>query len=512
MRTHGSAELPRLAWLARVPLAGGGKVEVVHGHAVEIGDGWVVEGVWDDMFENGDFHRSEAFFGSGLRVDGDGTVHACASTALVDGLVYAVDHGSMIISNSMVVLMAACGGRLAVGHDYRSECSASLRGLFAQPYALTLEHGAYVSLQRLFHGNLAFDGRGGWSVHMRTKRRGFESFDSYSRSLRRTLRAIADNGADTRRRVPVAAYSTLSTGYDSVAVTCLAHEVGVNACFTTRPDGSRRGPSSAMEDGTTIARTIGLQAQILRAPSTSATTMLEEHFYAPTLWGSELIFSDMAERIASTDGVAIVYTGYHGDKVWDLHTAQSYLGDDILRGDTSGLNLSEVRLVAGFFNVALPFLFARDIGALVQIAGSNEMAPWRIGNEYDRPIPRRIAESAGVPRFAFGQRKQVAMRNDQLVFNPALRENFEQWLATHCGLGRGRLRASLMLDEVGWKLGALLDAARAPPSATRWARAIGDQLRLGRRLGHLRFVWAANDLADRLAAAAPELQAPVSRH
>jgi hypothetical protein len=33
---------------------------------------------------------------------------------------------------------------------------------------------------------------------------------------------------------------------------------------------------------------------------------------------------------------------------------------------------------------------------------SEEMGPWRLGNDYDRPIPRRIVEEKGVPRNLFG--------------------------------------------------------------------------------------------------------------
>ena len=35
------------------------------------------------------------------------------------------------------------------------------------------------------------------------------------------------------------------------------------------------------------------------------------------------------------------------------------------------------------------------------------MRPWSIGGAYDRPIPRRIAEEAGVPRDLFGQNKMA---------------------------------------------------------------------------------------------------------
>jgi hypothetical protein len=35
------------------------------------------------------------------------------------------------------------------------------------------------------------------------------------------------------------------------------------------------------------------------------------------------------------------------------------------------------------------------------------MMPWSIGGNYDRPLPRRIGESAGGPRACFGQLKKA---------------------------------------------------------------------------------------------------------
>ena len=47
----------------------------------------------------------------------------------------------------------------------------------------------------------------------------------------------------------------------------------------------------------------------------------------------------------------------------------------------------------------------REVSACPEIeylACSDEMAPWSLGNDYDRPIPRRIVEEAGIPRALFG--------------------------------------------------------------------------------------------------------------
>lgn len=139
IRSTVCAALPKLGWIATVPLAGG-DVRVLHGSAVEHADDWLVEGVWDAPFEGAAFHRSEAFFGSGLRVEG-GKVFAVASTGMVDRLVFVVGAGELTISNSLVALLAATGARLAIDHDYRAECSASLKGIFGQPYVLTTEGG-----------------------------------------------------------------------------------------------------------------------------------------------------------------------------------------------------------------------------------------------------------------------------------------------------------------------------------------------------------------------------------
>lgn len=489
--------LPKLGWIASVPLAGG-DLRVLHGSAVESAGDWLVEGVWDAPFESAAFHRSEAFFGSGLRIEGD-SVFAAASTGMVDRLVYVVADGELTVSNSLVALLAATGARLAIGHDYRAECSASLKGLFGQPYALTTEGGPGDRVLQLFHGNLVV-ADGACTLQMRTREHGIATYDAYLQALRDTLRRVQDNAQDGGRRTTVAAYSTLSSGYDSVAVTCLARELGVRECFTTRPDRSTRG-WVPLEDGAAIAEALGLQPHLLDPP-TERTTALEQRFLAPTVWGSELIFHDMAAHIADSGRAAVVYTGYHGDKVWDLHTGGRYLQDDILRGDTSGLNLSEVRLASGFFNVPMPFLFARDIRSLVEIAGAAEMAPWRLGTDYDRPIPRRIGETAGVPRPLFGQSKRVVMSYYQHPFNPELRQRFFEWLEYRLGIGRAQVRASEWLDPVDWKLGQVLARFGRAAEASNPARVLKRRLLRGHDLRQLMFKWAANDLADQLQVAA----------
>jgi hypothetical protein len=42
-----------------------------------------------------------------------------------------------------------------------------------------------------------------------------------------------------------------------------------------------------------------------------------------------------------------------------------------------------------------------------QLTCSHRMDPWRVGTNYDRPVPRRILEESGIPRDMFGQKKSA---------------------------------------------------------------------------------------------------------
>lgn len=480
---------PRLGWLAILP-RDGGDVTAFHGAGVETCDTWLVEGVWDGRFENGDFHRSEAFFGSGVRIDGTRVI-ASASTALVDRLLYCSSADQVTVSNSLALLLAFTDARLDIGHDYRPDCSASLQGIFGQPRAFRVAHPTITAFQQLYHGNLVVSQEPS-VIELRSGPHRFDTFDAYVDRLRATLLTIKGNYESSRRMAPMPAFTTLSSGYDSTAVSCLAREVGVNACFTTRAPGGGAG----LEDGAAVAAALGLTPHCLSLP-TPAVGADERHFIAPSMWGSEIVFRGMAERIEAGGASAVVFTGYHGDKVWDAHIPAPYLRDDILRGDTSGLNLSEIRLKSGFINLAVPFLFARNIAHIAAISRSPDMAPWRLQTSYDRPIPRRIGETAGIPRTAFGQRKRVVMTHYNYPWNGSLREEFLRWLRVECAIGRSRVGAYEALDRLGSTLGRAMvavgcgdDLALRPQQLKRLALPGRTDLR------QLMFKWAASSLAD----------------
>ena len=102
----------------------------------------------------------------------------------------------------------------------------------------------------------------------------------------------------------------------------------------------------------------------------------------------------------------LLITGFFGGQIWSVNPHDT---TPLARTDFSGLTLSEFRLGAGFINCDPAAWAGRQIEDVVRISRSEEMRPW-VGDvsppAYRRPIPRRIAEEAGVPRESFGRRKQ----------------------------------------------------------------------------------------------------------
>ncbi len=416
--------LPRLGWLARVDTRTS-EVHLVHGSSVEAGPAFAVEGVWDGPFAEADFHRAEHFFGSGVRVEGD-CVWFVPSHALVDRIVYGWRGAELLVSNSLALLMGYTGARLDPAHDYRQQTFTILQGLRDYEPRFPVVHSQIDVFYQVFHQPIVLR-KGVLEKVAARPPRAFSSFEEYVDLLRASLRDLRANSISPHRKIPMRAFSMASSGYDSTAVSALVRDLDVEACFTARRAWYNflplLNPRMVIDDGTPVARRLGLSVRYFDPPS-RRTSEEELCFYAPCTGGAQVLFLTMAEHIRQTCGAALVFTGFHGDKVWDLHTGGKHLSDELRRGDVSGLDLSEIRLKAGFVNVAVPFMFARSIRDIVGIAQAPEMSPWRLGTDYDRPIPRRIVETAGVPRAAFGRQKRAALQRPPYPFDPTLRRSF----------------------------------------------------------------------------------------
>lgn len=144
--------------------------------------------------------------------------------------------------------------------------------------------------------------------------------------------------------------------------------------------------------------------------------------------------------------------------MWSPH--HRIVSREIQRGDPSGNTLAEFRLHAGFVHAVVPMIGAEHHPAIDAISKSGEMDAWRVPGSYDRPIPRRIAEEAGVPRQAFGQKKlavsaplEELLADPCALMSPETAEDFREYVREH------PLRASAG-RRAGWRVRNRLERAR----------------------------------------------------
>jgi hypothetical protein len=446
------AELPKLTWLAVIQ-RDSQRVKVLHGRAVECRDEWLVEGIWDGEFSRGEFHRSEHFFGSGLRVDGE-RLYCVPSSALVDRLFYCRHEQTLVVSNSVIAMLAFTHSQLDRSHDYNVECASILQGLAKYQKEFTILNPEIERFYQVYHDNIVIDADG-ISFERRSRIHDIASFGEYFELLNDVLTRLKHNSASAARRTRLDAFTTISSGYDSTAVACLAKAIGVDTCFTSRRSNSsmpawldRR---RAFDDGGPIAAALGMRAIYLNH-SIAGSSQDELYFYAVDPQKTELVFYSMAAHIEKHCPAAVVFTGYHGDKMWDSKLEEKYLNDQIIRGDISGLRLSEVRLKSGFIHVAVPFIFASSVASISKITESPDMEPWRLRNAYDRPIPRRIGETSGVARQLFGLRKKMVSTTQALPSNAQLRQQFFEYLEMNYRVKPSLVHLSLTLGRATYLL------------------------------------------------------------
>ena len=416
--------LPKLGWIAQIPKTAG-PVKVFHGSQVEALANGIVEGCWDGDFQKGEFAHHANFFGSGICVEGERVI-AASSLALTDRLVW-LDSGSFYLcSNSLPLLLAGSNSRLDNDIDYAPIFSSTLKGIRNYDPTIPLA-GNIPECSQVFGHNVEFSGDEVNRRYREPRALSLHDFGEYRQALTAVIARIVENCVDESRQTPVTLNTTLSTGYDSAAVTALLKDYELKNVFTTRPTPG----DPSLEDGTPLAHKLGVNAFVLNR----VTPAYQNELYslAGTIDGRESIFEQALQAMEKEKVSTAIFTGYHGDKVWDFDTPKKYWHPDVLRGDTSGLNLCEVRLRAGFYNIGVPFIFATRIEELMRLSHSEEMKPWSIGGDYNRPLPRRFAEEAGLQRDSFGRQKKVVLSYEALPINERLRDDFKAYYKASFG-------------------------------------------------------------------------------
>lgn len=431
MTTHLLGNLPKLAWVVSIHQS----TEIVslyHGPWVEIRDSFFIEGVWNGSFAQGGFDQTDCIFGSGgvLR---DDSLTLVSSGSTTDYLYYCKRVDVLLAANSLPLLLALTGNKLDIHNPDYAVINESIKlgiGLYRREIPTTGD-----TIQRLIYRNLKISSGGieeidkPWPSH-------FTCYTDYFDYVNNNYSIIATNARDPERKRPLQIFSTQSRGYDTTAVNAIAAQYGIDQVFTiSKGKGSGRFAENdeiiqSDDDGTEICDILGLLVTPIERRVVFTNNCNDEYLYYCTIHGSEDVFLMGIVNMINTP--SLLLTGTLGELLYP----RSYYFDhcknmrisELERGDLGGGHgLTEVRLAKGFIDLPLFYIGARRRDDIMNITESSDMDRWRLGNSYDRPISRRIAEDVGIPRQQFGQKKMTAsveLTPPYLPANTRLREEY----------------------------------------------------------------------------------------
>ncbi len=405
---------PKLAWVARGGL-GSPNVHVYHGPCVELQEEWLVEGVWASDYAKGDFDATDLFAGTGLRLR-PGRLVAVTAGNVMDVLWRLQVGREWYLSNSLPVLLAASGARFVDGFDYSAALMTISKGVDDYERQIPSSLG---SIERYYYQNIVWDGRAWYSLPKPNSAPAFPTFADYYGFLEATARAFVANSQASGRRYAIHPLIALSSGYDSTAVAVLARAAGCREAVTIKNARSRL-PHS--DSGQHIAEILGLNCKgYTRDPK---NVRYEEELWAAMGIGCDSTFT----MFDYPQPVTLLFTGYYGDTLWDREPNLGAVRA-LARRASGGSRFVEFRLAAGVIFCSMVYWGIQRAVEIVKITQSPEMAPWTLGTDYDRPIPRRIVETAGVPRGSFARKKLMSSFSPEIArpFSASLRSDFERF-------------------------------------------------------------------------------------
>jgi hypothetical protein len=384
--------LPPRSWAAVLP-SGSTSARLHHGSGIDVLDDAFVEGAWAGEFEDLGF-RSAFLIGSAGSVEDDHVVF-CAPDHNLEKLTVITTETGTTVSNSFAFALAVSGTDLDPGYrTYRNAFESFKHGTKRAQRVLPLRGGT----ARLAYCDDVSVGPGGVEVRERNVgRRDFSSFEDYVDHLRSTLERLLANVRAKGRKDRFEPLATVSSGFDSAACAALARPFGcVDGCTIVRRDEQ----GNLVDHGGPLIAALRMTLhEIDRLAYLQSPVALEPEF----LGGGYAIQDITMAGLEPLVGGRLVITGIHGDAVWSLEDRPDL--EHLRRGDSAGATISEFRLRSDWLHLPLPFIGARGVASLRTVSAAPAMQPWRYGGHYDRPIPRRILQEAGVSPDLFGQVK-----------------------------------------------------------------------------------------------------------
>jgi hypothetical protein len=423
--------LPRLAWAAQLS-SPSDAVRILHGPWVETRRDCFFEGAWDGPFEDYRFHQAFTFLGSGGRIAWNGIEFAGPSHTCER--LYSIRAGDQLfVSNSLAFVLALSGQRLdpKYPHYYLDLLDHYRAGIRIKDKRLRLAGCNSVELHDCCNLTVRLD-----LTMCRIEKpiaappSGFEDYQSF---LSRTAEQVFLNASDAARRWAYRPVTTLSQGYDTTAVSAIAAKAGCQEAVTFLKS---NGTAGCVDDsGREIARCLGLHVTEYERTYYDRLPERREHEFYIEPGGIDRSLVVMQDQLVGS----LLLSGRFGERMWAREFTWGLPGDTgrpLLQLPTGfklgGCALGEFRMKTGFIHFPLLYSGALHAPVIQAITASSAMKPWSVGGGYDRPIARRIAEEAGIPRHLFGQTKKGGPRGSGPERRSRLRQAvYSMWVASY---------------------------------------------------------------------------------
>ncbi|MGY1802942.1 hypothetical protein ACI78T_06650 [Blastococcus sp. SYSU D00922] len=383
-------DIPRLAWAVRVDLDSGNALATI-GPWVESRPDAIFEGAWCGDVLEADFSNSYSFTGSGAIIRGDDIV--IVSPCHTIEAVYSVRGSrSLHFSNSIAFLLQEAGASLDLNYlDYEADALSISKGLGLYRRTWPLAEGREMGVH--YYCNLVVSPKGGIREESKPKPSPMTSFLEYRQFLSDVVAAVHQNATDARRAHQYHPLVFCSNGYDSSTCAALGREIACDEAVVFESKNKSRSDS-----GRRVVEALNYST-IHEMEELAYRERRDAHLFVATgELGTSIYFAAAADELQGK----LVLSGVHGDKMWDR---AARVNDQIYRSPYPDTARKEFRLCTGYTMLAPAFLTVGRMQDIVSISNSADMTPWTLNNDYDRPIPRRIVEEAGVPRNLFGQHK-----------------------------------------------------------------------------------------------------------
>jgi len=309
-------------------------------------------------------------------------------------------NNQIYVSNSLAFVLNETRSELDPFYkEYVSDMSSILYGCESEKLIKSspLKEGRVLRYHRCC--NLLIDSSLNMNEEIRKSGLFFKDYNDYKCKVVQIMERLKSNALHDNREHKYGSISTISRGYDAPSACVLAKYLDCNEVVTfSNPQD---------DDGEEIARILDyakihkidskiylrnknyLEAEGAASGEGGATFMGLENLYKGKLFIMGSRGDSLFERLHKNVNDAL-----------DFHVGNML--------SQASLTPYENLLKNSSVLVALPMVGADRWSDLARISNSEEMKYWSLGNNYDRPIARRLLEDAGVKRDLFGQAKKGA--------------------------------------------------------------------------------------------------------